>query len=1673
MKQYLLVRYFMCVWLMLSSISLFAQYPFGNEWIDSQEQHYKFKVRTKSLYRISYDQLVQLGLGQTPPNQLRIFRDGQQVPIFVSNQQQLGSGDYIEFFAYQADAFLDRQLYLQEEFLPNPEVNLITDSAVYFLTKRVSGTPMRLQNMDNIMPSPEPANASYVLRKAKPSVNVRTRINYGESYSTAEYFNASDFASATGYSYLRGNNNSLSLYAQGLVTSVGVDARLKINLANHQYNRPVNNYNILFNQNVLGQYAYNGTYIMRNYEYDVPLSMFNGTSIQVDVNDPNSHKSIYLLELIYPRNLAFSGATALKEEFIIPANTPFVRLGFNTTQGAPIMYNLDDGRRYVGVVQGNNVKYFIGNENTDKTYFISSVQEIRSIEGFQSIQFPSLASAMNANYILLSNYDYIGKSPNYIQQYADYRSSVQGGAHEVAIVNVEDLYNIFAYGNEMHPLAIKNFLKYAQEQNNNKIEHLFIVGKGLLFDEMYKYLLNPSAFSYRPIPTYGAPGSDNLFSAFDKRRPTIATGRLSSWSNEELGKYLIKVKLYEAEVAYKEENAYSDDLLWQKTALHIAGSSDQNLQTYLLNTLSNAAAKFESGEKGGLVHTFRKTSTDPVEQAGNEAINNYIDRGVNLMTFFGHASSSGFDYNLNNPDLYNANPRFPHFLALGCDVANIFRDPNDKTIGELYLDSEDGGTLTMIASNNYGYTSSLDRYMQGFYNQMTVHHYGATIGIQYLNNIKYLQDNFPTRFMDNHIQSLLLQGDPGLNLAQSPLADLAVLEDKIKTEESFVTTSQGSMNLIIPVYNFGKSVQDSILLTVTRQIMSGEEQAFQDSIWLEKLYVTDTLVVNIPLEKANVGMNNMTIHIDADTRYEEMTKGNNIIHKQIFVASEDIVPIYPHDFGIVYDPETFELKASTINTFAEEANYLFEIDTTLSFNSPFKQSTIMRSLGGSIFWKPNITLQNNQVYYWRVAIESEDITWASRSFIYLVEGSDGWNQSDYHQYIANQMKGMTLSSLSREFEFASLEARYLIENKVIAPPTDDWHNVRHSLNDIVLDGWGCAYSGAIHIAVFDSVSGQPWKWEPNSVPGSVAPCTSQQDRYIFEFYTHSLTSRNQAVDFINSIPDGHYVMIKNLIYGIANGANKWDGTTALDWKQDELVNGQGNSLYHTLHNLGFDQIDQFDQKKSFILFRKKGDTQYPVHQIFSADSVSKIVLETEFPIFKDSGEVASTIIGPAKKWKQLNWEMSDFVTGDESVVKIYGIRGSSQDTVLIQETDDLQVVLESINVEEYPYLKLEWQSANGLVRNTRQLNYWRVMYDPLPEIGLSPNHHFELTDSLIQGQKGSLSMAVHNMSDQLMDSVGFRIKIMNAQQPVQELLYKKLKPLPAHDSLHVHLELDLSQLVGNSQLIFEVNPDLEQGEQYYPNNIGQRGIFVQGDGSDPMMDVTFDGVYILDKDIVSAKPAIQILIKDENVHLPINDTSLFELYIQYPNQTNLEKILVDDDVCKFYPAETGSGTSKNEARIEYNPHFLEDGVYKLVAKSKDVVGNEGGGGRGYEVRFTVINQSTITNILNYPNPFSTSTQFVFTLTGSEVPSQFKVQIISVTGKVVREITQDELGPIRVGRNLTEYRWDGTDQYGQLLGNGVYLYRVVTDIKGEKIEHRGNEQIDQFFKNGYGKLYIMR
>ena len=104
-----------------------------------------------------------------------------------------------------------------------------------------------------------------------------------------------------------------------------------------------------------------------------------------------------------------------------------------------------------------------------------------------------------------------------------------------------------------------------------------------------------------------------------------------------------------------------------------------------------------------------------------------------------------------------------------------------------------------------------------------------------------------------------------------------------------------------------------------------------------------------------------------------------------------------------------------------------------------------------------------------------------------------------------------------------------------------------------------------------------------------------------------------------------------------------------------------------------------------------------------------------------------------------------------------------------------------------------------------------------------------------------------------------------------------------------------------------------------------------------------------------------------------------KIEVRYPNGVKRSFFFNTNDTLKFTPAGNAPNPD-NTATIDFLPYFPLDGDYELTVTGKDKSGNTAGNIE-YKVGFQVINKPMISNMLNYPNPFTTSTAFVFTITG--------------------------------------------------------------------------------------------
>jgi hypothetical protein len=317
--------------------------------------------------------------------------------------------------------------------------------------------------------------------------------------------------------------------------------------------------------------------------------------------------------------------------------------------------------------------------------------------------------------------------------------------------------------------------------------------------------------------------------------------------------------------------------------------------------------------------------------------------------------------------------------------------------------------------------------------------------------------------------------------------------------------------------------------------------------------------------------------------------------------------------------------------------------------------------------------------------------------------------------------------------------------------------------------------------------------------------------------------------------------------------------------------------------------------------------------------------------------------------------------------------------------------------------------------------------------------------------------------------VRYRIRKQNNEEIT---VMKRYAPLKGGQRYRIDFEYPTKELAGMNEFTVEINADREQTEKYYFNNTGIRRFFVRQDNRNPVLDVTFDGIHIMDGDIINPRPAIRIMVRDDNKFLLLDDIGIFrQLTLISPSGKVTDVPLLNNGEIEFVAAQS---ISDNRAFLNFSPEFLEDGEYRMIVQTSDVSGNMSGKIE-YRISFQVILKEQISDVYNYPNPFSTRTRFVFTLTGIDVPEDIVIRIMTLSGKIVRELTSIDLGTFRIGQNITEKYWDGTDEFGSMLANGVYLYKVTAvnsaGDKFEKMETRSDTA--RFFKEGFGKLVILR
>ncbi|MBK7434451.1 MAG: hypothetical protein IPI66_11495 [Chitinophagaceae bacterium] len=1252
MKKFLLTA-------LVVSLVMTGYSQLNNSWIDYSKTYYKFSISRDSLCRISQPALVAAGLGSTPAQHFQLWRNGKEVRIYTSVATgTLGAGDYIEFWGEMNDGLPDKPLYRNTDFQLNEKFSLNTDTSVYYLTVNPVGPNLRYQQ--SINPAPGAATADpYFMRRIE--VNYKSQINRGYAAVIGEYVYSSSYDIGEGWSSndifpccaLSNNFSNLNVYRGGPQNNVMFTVAAA---GNALYTRELTAK--FYNTPILGSGSAGGINPMPFFDYhkdtvrNLPLSLLaSNTDLPVAVNgnstNVNDRIVVARISVTYPATFNFNNQKNFYFELAASATGNYLQItNFQHNGVEPILYDLNNGRRYLGDITTPGQVRFVLPASADAVRKFNLMSQdptnVGNVSGLTSKTFLNYNLAANqGDYLIISNPVLFnnGSGVNHVDLYRQYRSSAQGGSYNAKVYNINELTEQFGFGISKHPASVRDFIRFADQRFTVKPKYAFIIGRGLSYiDYANPQVVKPIAEQLSLVPTFGWPVSDVLLAcAPGTYIPLVPIGRLGAINGNEVGIYLDKMKQYEQAQQSTVQTIANKG--WMKDFLHTIGGADSLENEEFSIYMNNYKLAVEDTLYGGYVETFAKTSVAAIEQQQSTRISQLFQNGLGFVNYFGHSSANELAINLNYPETYNNQGKYPFVSVSGCTVGNFFTYNANRlngysgmSLSEKYVLNNQKGSIAFLGSTHFGIAPFLNFYNTSFIDDFTKTLYGSSVGNQLKATLARLgsDPNNLDYYTRIHLEEVNLHGDPAIMINSFAKPDYVIEDQLVKFTPAIISVASGSYNINMKMRNIGRAINDSIRISVKHKLPNGTIHVLYNQRVRGIRYV-DSLNFNVVINPlTDKGLNQLIISLDDEFKVDELSESNNILIKDFYIFEDELRPISPYEYSIV-NQQNITFYGSTANPLVGTRQYVMEVDTTENFNSAFKKTYNNTSVGGIIEFKPtNITFTDSTVYYWRtstVPTGSSPYIWNNSSFIYLANSSAGSNQSHYFQHLRSTPVDINMAA-DRTWKYNGYLSAVKMKNGVFPTAARDAQDFAVEIDGSNQIQSVCGIS-AIIFNVFSPFDMIPWMNNINGAGyyGSDNVCGNPQStsarRWNFQYNLLNPAKRAAAVAFLDLIPNGYYVTVRN-----TSGVDPATNTYANDWKLDDPINN--NTLYHRLKNAGFLEVDSFNRPRAFNFIYKKNDNSFvPVYK-FSEGITDKVVMDAVCPVTKSSGTITSPEIRTGK-----------------------------------------------------------------------------------------------------------------------------------------------------------------------------------------------------------------------------------------------------------------------------------------------------------------------------------------------------------------------------------------------------------------------------------------------------------
>ena len=1666
-------------------------------WYNPVKDYYKLYLKDKGLYRVTYDALISAGV---PPDKgiqngkLELISNGEKIPIEIIDANHNGlfdSGDYFNFIGVPPIPST-----------PYTYLNIYNNSNVYWFSYQADSV-YSYKNTDGF-----PTNFDQTIHTTMQTIHYEKdslyeRLGYApDDHRDFWLWGNTEARSGQAYDiFTYWILDSIGYKIDPAFPQAEIRANLQgitnVPCPNGDFSHSAI---VKFNTNVVGSQKWNGQNSVTavcdfnfsvNSSVGIPLYSSQPNKFEIELDgqmcapDGNDIARVNWFELDYWRYNDVKG-----NHYIF--TSPPGRLGKNT-YGLFNWYN-DSMKIYIpsrGVLITNPriphdadlSAQFADSVGVRTEYYCYANDSYLSVDSIKKSSGSNLRNiSQGVDYIIITHPDFISVA----NRLAAFRSANLPGVENprVKIVNVNDIYDEFSYG-LLDPMALQYFVKYAFENWQGPAPTYVALLGDMSFD--YRHLWASDLLDYVPsIPyqafTFGQAPSDNLIVCIEGNDdiPDLAIGRLSCETVDEGNILVDKI------INYPADNSKN----WKQNVLLMAGGIDSvDEQTFGFNdqseSLDNTYLK-PNGIASSKVYRFPdKPGYFPYEGGGPE-IRNQFDKGAVIANYYGHGGGGQWDLTFTNDDIYmlNNGGMLPFISSVTCYTAHF---DNQDCFGEQFNKVPGKGCIAFFGSSGLTWwptgTYLNDDLFDEIFNKKN-----HVIGSAILN--AKIRSASTDSYVVSQIDLLTLLGDPAIELAIPKTADFQVGSNDFTVSPSNPVKGD-TVSVKIHLHNLGIIFDDSVTVALYYSQIDSSHKIGTNK--LKSFGVLDSTVFTWnPLKS---GLYNLIVDVNGDYHIPEPDHSDNqsAINVAVYDFSKPniLMPVN----GYTTSSNIINFSIIDLGSFVgRQFNYKIVIDTSISLNSSARINSPVLTPSNSLL-KWNVTLPVGE-YFWKAYIFDNADTNTSSIYTFSI------NNSFTKGYLAQNKQLNLLSVYNMSFNPAN---NTLVINTALLPPRPSNTQFLDSINIVLPTDTTAltAFTTDGSYYYFADLSyyrqGRPGRLYRagtglngtirGKVEGPIGINSyniKSQMFYYSDKYLYAATGDAYSLLRIDKVSgdtlrialgdsllpaydgllqDGSYYVtsdgkyVYNLSPGYGNFRNQYTlrtfdpnnawrtvgkdivfpGTSAPGFSGFIVVDGylftfeSSNSGYIRRYN-----IAALTFEEEWLLYSPF--VNYSICYDWVNNNVIASTYKPEGTLYKPAfykfvgtykdakGSAVTPDIGPALTWNNVNYVIDSTASKGKYNVSMLGLSRTTGNYDTLKTNVPPSVSIADVNAKIYDYIKLAFNFIDTSYGASEPLKLKSVFtgYTTAPEVSINNNDISFTPDSVLQGFNIILNLKAYNYGESGADSVTLKYYANNSDSA---FIVNKVS-IPADSSVILTNTINTTSWSPATLYNTKIVATLPVGEFFTFNNIAEKSFYVIRDTVKPDISVTFDGKDIGNGDIVSAKPTVLITIKDNNP-LPL-DTTMFSLVL------DKERVNFNRPDIKF----TYTPYPNSQATINWTPVFA-DGSHSLSVYGQDASGNFVDT-ISHNYNFSVFSTPDLLNVFNYPNPFKNDTYFTFELHGVQPPEEFKIKVFTVAGRLIRDFSIPQSN-LKIGFN--RFYWDGRDQDGDEIANGVYFYKIASKNNG--------------------------